>query len=298
MNSKYSGEQVEAILDKVNSGTSTKIVQLPDAVFSLVGITSEDSAAVLQAFGGKEAMIKLVQQIRDAEIVCVKPSEGASGYLNSLVASVEFTDNDNFQVILLFSLPSASVTFMTFVFGFDTGNAAVMSISSSTMPDEFAGTILTKDSVVNSLISTDTKAPLSAAQGKALNEKIEAMSGGGSSGGAYKLGVMVSTLDKNSTHQEIQEAFDNKYDDFIQAIKAGRPIILSGNMMEAFYFNIPISASILNDNDTELAIISYIQAGYNSSYHTIDAVSLYINKQRASGVLSVEYATNANISNK
>lgn len=104
MNSKYSGEQVEAILDKVNSGTFTKIVQLPDAVFSLVGITSEDSAAVLQAFGGKEAMIKLVQQIKDAEIVCVKPSEseGASGYLNSLVASVEFTDNDNFQVILLF----------------------------------------------------------------------------------------------------------------------------------------------------------------------------------------------------
>ena len=301
MNSKYSGQQVEAILDKANAGASTKIVQLPDEVFNLVGTTSEDSAAILQAFGSKEAMIKLVQQISDADIVCIKPSEGASGgasgYLNSLITSVEFTDNDNFQVILLFSLPSACVTFITFAFGFNAGNAAIMSINSSSIPDELAGIILTKDDIVNNLTSTSTRVPLSAAQGKVLNEKIESMSGGGGSGGAYQLPFMVSTLTKNSTHQEIQDAFDNKYDDFIQAVKAGRPIILSGNMMEAFYFNIPISASILNDDNTECAIISYIQAGYNASYHTIGAESLYINKQKTSGTLSVEYATRASISN-
>lgn len=295
MNSKYSGEQVEAILDKVNAGTSTKIVQLPDTVFSLVGTTSEDSAAVLQAFGGKEAMIKLVQQIRDAEIVCVKPSEGASGYLNSLVASVEFTDNDNFQVILLFSLPSASVTFITFVFGFDTGNAAVMSISSSSMPDEFAGTILTKDSIVNSLTSANTKAPLSAAQGKALNEKIEAISGGGSSGGAYKLGIAVSTLSKSSTHQEIQEAFDNKYDDFIQAVKSGKQIIITGNVMEIMYFNYPITVTIMNNEKDEETIISYVGAGYNASTPMINTSSLYISKQKTSGVLSVTHTANISI---
>ena len=295
MNSKYSGEQVEAILDKVNAGTSTKIVQLPDTVFSLVGTTSEDSAAVLQAFGGKEAMIKLVQQIRDAEIVCVKPSEGASGYLNSLVASVEFTDNDNFQVILLFSLPSASVTFITFVFGFDTGNAAVMSISSSSMPDEFAGTILTKDSIVNSLTSANTKAPLSAAQGKALNEKIEAISGGGSSGGAYKLGIAVSTLSKSSTHQEIQEAFENKYDDFIQAVKSGKQIIITGNVMEIMYFNYPITVTIMNNEKDEETIISYVGAGYNASTPMINTSSLYISKQKTSGVLSVTHTANISI---
>lgn len=262
-----------------------------------MGTTSEDSAAILQAFGSKEAMIKLVQQISDADIVCIKPSEGASGYLNSLITSVEFTDNDNFQVILLFSLPSACVTFITFAFGFNAGNAAIMSINSSSIPDELAGIILTKDDIINNLTSTSTRVPLSAAQGKVLNEKIESMSGGGGSGGAYQLPFMVSTLTKNSTHQEIQDAFDNKYDDFIQAVKAGRPIILSGNMMEAFYFNIPISASILNDDNTECAIISYIQAGYNASYHTIGAESLYINKQKTSGTLSVEYATRASISN-
>ena len=54
MNSKYSGQQVEAILDKANAGASTKIIQLPDEVFNLVGTTSEDSAAILQAFGSKE----------------------------------------------------------------------------------------------------------------------------------------------------------------------------------------------------------------------------------------------------
>lgn len=297
MNSKYSGQQVEAILDKANAGTSTKIVQLPDEVFNLVGITSEDSAAILQAFGGKEAMIKLVQQISDADIVCIKPSEGASGYLNSLVVSVEFTDNDNLQVILLFTFPSSCVTFTTFVFALNAGSAAVMSINSSSIPDELAGAILTKDDIVNNLTSTSTRVPLSAAQGKVLNEKIESMSGGGGSGGAYQLPFMVSTLTKNSTHQEIQDAFDNKYDDFIQAVKAGRAIILSGNMMEAFYFNIPISASILNDDNTECAIISYIVAGYNASYHTIGAESLYINKQKTSGTLSVEYATRASISN-
>ena len=300
MNSKYTGEQVEAILDKANAGASTKIVQLPDGVISLLGTTSEDSAAILQAFGGKEAMIKLAQQISDAEIVCIKPSEGAeggaSGYMNSLITSVEFTDNDNFQVILLFSLPSACVTFVAFIFALNAGNAAIMSINSSSIPDELAGVILTKDDIVNNLTSTSTQVPLSAAQGKVLNEKIESMSGGGS-GGVYKLSFMVSTLTKNSTHQEIQDAFDNKYDDFVQAVKAGRSIIMAGNMMEAFYFNVPISASILNDNNTECAIISYIQAGYNSSYHTIDAESLYINKSKASGTLSVEYATRASISN-
>ncbi len=292
MNSKYSGQQVEAILDKANAGTSTKIVQLPDEVFNLVGITSEDSAAILQAFGGKEAMIKLVQQISDADIVCIKPSEGASGYLNSLVVSVEFTDNDNLQVILLFTFPSSCVTFTTFVFALNAGSAAVMSINSSSIPDELAGAILTKDDVVNNLTSTSTRVPLSAAQGKVLNEKIESISGG-----AYQLSFMVSTLTQNSTHQEIQEAFDNKYDDFVQAVKAGRSIIMTGNMMEAFYFNMPISASILNDNNTECAIISYIQAGYNGSYHTIGAESLYINKSKSTGTLSVEYATHASISN-
>lgn len=295
MNSKYSGEQVEAILDKVNSGTSTKIVQLPDAVFSLVGTTSEDSAAVLQAFGGKEAMIKLVQQIRDAEIVCAKPSEGASGYLNSLVASVEFTNNDNFQAILLFALPAPHAAFTTFAFGFNTGNAAVMSINSSSMPDEFAGDILTKDSVVNSLISTDTKAPLSAAQGKALNEKIDTMSGGDSSGGAYKLGVAVSTLSKSSTHQEIQEAFDNKYDDFIQAVKSGKQIIITGNVMEIMYFNYPITVTIMNNEKDEETIISYVGAGYNASTPMINTSSLYISKQKTSGVLSVTHTANISI---
>lgn len=295
MNSKYSGEQVEAILDKANTGTSTKIVQLSEGILGLVGTTSEDSTAILQVFGGKEAMITLVQQISDAEIVCIKPSEGESGYLNSLVVSVEFTDNDNFQVILLFALPSSCVTFTTFVFSLNAGSAAVMSINSSSIPDELAGNILTKDDIVNNLSSTSTRVPLSAAQGKVLNEKIESISGGGSSNSAYKLGVMVSTLSKSSTHQEIQEAFDNKYDDFIQAAKSGKQIIVTGNVMEMMYFNYPVTITIINNDNSEEAIISYVGAGYNANTPIISAASLYINKQKTSGTLSVTHTANISI---
>ena len=57
------------------------------------------------------------------------------------------------------------------------------------------------------------------------------------------------------------------------------------------------TVTLMLDDNTECEIISYIVAGYNASYHTIGAESLYINKQKTSGTLSVEYATRASISN-
>lgn len=294
MNSKYSGQQVEAILDKANAGTSAKIVQLPDEVFNLVGTTSEDSAAILQAFGGKDAMIKLVQQIIDADIVCIKPSESTSGYLNSLVVSVKFTDNYNLKVILLFIFHSSCVTFTTFSFALNAGSAAVMSINSSSIPDELAGNILTKDDIVNNLSSTSTQVPLSAAQGKVLNEKIESISGGGSSNGVFKLGLGIMSLNERSTHQEIQAAFNNKYYDFYEAIETGMPIIISNDVNTFMTCNMPVSALIIDANDTISVLLSYM----NISYKPIGFMLLCIRIERESKTLSVTSHTRENIGNK
>lgn len=314
MNSKYSGKQVEAILDRIHDGGTegqfVKITEIPERIVDLVGNNISDhtnDGFVSNCFGGKEGMIEFINQIIGADIIKTRIGGKYCFCVSFDISSNPILPTADFYIKLVFqirstvdmSIPSYAGQCIFFTFGWDSFAGCYTETQySDELTEDLVNKLkisITPNDVVNNLSSTNPRLPLSAAQGKVLNEKIESMSGGGGSGGAYQLPLAVSTLSKSSTHQEIQEAFDNKYDDFIQAAKSGKQIIVTGNVMEMMYFNCPVTVSIINKDNDEEAIISYVNAGYNAATPTINACSLYINKQKTSGTLSVTHTANTSI---
>lgn len=130
-------------------------------------------------------------------------------------------------------------------------------ILSKDVPDN----VITKDMIVNSLDSEATDLPLSAAQGKILNEKIE-----NELSEAYYTNMLLSINDSSSnlTDDDINQ-YIGSWDGLVNAIKNNIPIFdkikLESSSLNQFSI-IPLVAVITDDNSVDLAMFIGVDNSY------------------------------------
>lgn len=129
--------------------------------------------------------------------------------------------------------------------------------------------VLTENMVVNSLESDETTLPLSAAQGKALNEKIQS-----STLGVYYTNMLLAIdfTSSNLTDDDINQ-YIGSWDGLVNAIQSNTPIFdkvkLEGHSGSQ-YSLVPVVAGMSTDNAVDISMF----VGVDESYRQIKIVKV------------------------
>lgn len=142
--------------------------------------------------------------------------------------------------------------------------------------------IITKDDIVNNLESDNIEVPLSAAQGKILNEKIE-----NKSSGVYYTNMLLSIdfTSSNLTDDDINQ-YIGSWDGLVAAIQSNTPIfdkIKLEGQSGSQYTIIPVVAGMSSDNAVDLAMF----VGVDETYRQIKIVKTADNKYTLSSAKKV-----------
>lgn len=185
-------------------------------------LSAEDSESISTAIGGIDNLNATVQ---DNRIIVGTISNG------SVSVSIRILGNVTTLYYLLDS-----------VVGLTLNEIAITNTSGTLSKTVNTHSVLTENMVINSLTSDETTLPLSAAQGKALNEKIL------NNGGAYIIDIW--SLIDSPTSEQISEAIGG-WDNLVQAI-ADNMLILA--LFPGGYYTGMMAAS---ENKNKLHLVFY-----------------------------------------
>lgn len=207
-------------MDGVTSNVQTQLDEIKESVDSISDpyeinltnlLSAENSESISTAIGGIDNLNTTVQ---DNRIIVGTISNG------SVSVSIRILGNVTTLYYLLDS-----------VVGLTLNEIAITNTSGTLSKSVTTHSVLTENMVINSLESDETTLPLSAAQGKALNEKIL---------NSNKIYVIdVATLTSSSTSEQISEAIGG-WDNLVNAIQNNCEIVVSERdgitQVSAYYY--------------------------------------------------------------
>lgn len=207
-------------MDGVTSNVQTQLDEIKESVDSISDpyeinltnlLSAENSESISTAIGGIDNLNATVQNNR---IIVGTISNG------NVSVSIRILGNVTTLYYLLDS-----------VVGLTLNEVAITNTSGTLSKSVTTHSVLTENMVINSLESDETTLPLSAAQGKALNEKIL---------NSNKIYVIdVATLTSSSTSEQISEAIGG-WDNLVNAIQNNCEIVVSERdgitQVSAYYY--------------------------------------------------------------
>ena len=209
-------------------------------------LSAEDSESISTAIGGIDNLNATVQ---DNRIIVGTISNG------NVSVSIRILGNVTTLYYLLDS-----------VVGLTLNEIAITNTSSTLSKRVTTHAVLTENMVINSLTSDETTLPLSAAQGKALNEKIQS-----SASGVYYTNMLLSinSSSSNLTDDDINQ-YIGSWDGLIAAIQSNTPIFdkIKIESSRSQYGIMPVVAGVTSDNTVYLVVF----VGADKSYRQIHII--------------------------
>ena len=199
-------------------------------------LSAEDSESISTAIGGIDNLNATVQ---DNRIIVGTISNG------SVSVSIRILGNVTTLYYLLDS-----------VVGLTLNEIAITNTSGTLSKTVNTHSVLTENMVINSLESDETTLPLSAAQGKALNEKIL------NNGGAYIIDVV--SLTGSPSSEQISEAIGG-WDNLVQAIADNKLILAL--FPEGYYLG--LAAEMRTVNNLYLLLIGLLSVNIQNTNGTL-----------------------------
>ena len=209
-------------------------------------LSAEDSGSISTAIGGIDNLNATVQ---DNRIIVGTISNG------NVSVSIRILGNVTTLYYLLDS-----------VVGLTLNEIAITNTSGILSKRVTTHAVLTENMVINSLESDETTLPLSAAQGKALNEKIQS-----SASGVYYTNMLLSidSSSSNLTDDDINQ-YIGSWDGLVAAIQSNIPIFdkvkIEGSRSQ--YGIMPVVAGVTSDNTVYLVVF----VGADKSYRQIHII--------------------------
>ena len=209
-------------------------------------LSADNSEAISTAIGGIDNLNNTVQ---DNRIIVGTISNG------NVSVSIRILGNVTTLYYLLDS-----------VVGLTLNEIAITNTSGTLSKRVTTHAVLTENMVINSLESDETTLPLSAAQGKALNEKIQS-----SASGVYYTNMLLSidSSSSNLTDDDINQ-YIGSWDGLVAAIQSNTPIFdkvkIEGSRSQ--YGIMPVVAGVTSDNTVYLVVF----VGADKSYRQIHII--------------------------